>query len=297
MTVDERDQVTCFQLEETGEYTKMENVTLENIESIFKEDEVFLIMYPPVRRIYIWKGRKAPVQKKFISSRVAQKLQRESVRNAGMQHKIVSIDQGDELDEFIKNLGLKGIKTEAERKAEQKKREEEEARRFEELMKQPDIVKEPASKDKDVVRASSHLAKFMKSVAEKQVNVGGVSGVQAPGVVPARMSDKDKQEILDKMLKEPIPDGYQREHLILDEDLYVNVKKIGQVFDKDIEIETWDVMRDALQDGMVEIGERKIRLLVANGKIKAVEFFKKKQPAPRQQDVSGEAGTSNGNAS
>ncbi|MHA1793442.1 MAG: hypothetical protein ACTSVI_12400 [Promethearchaeota archaeon] len=264
------DEIEVFKILDTGEYTPVDGVTIENVEDFLDEQEVFIILYPGVRRLYIWKGRKSTVQKKFISSRVAHKIQKEKVRNAGMQHKIVSIDQDDELDEFIKNLGLKNVKTEAERKAEQKKKEEEEARRFEELMKKPDIEPEESTK-KDVVKASPYLANFMKKINVTSV-LGPSAGMNAG--IAARMTDKEKQEILDTLLKQSTPDGYVREHLILDEELYVNMKKKAVVFDKEVEVETWDAFNGVLENGFLDINDRSLRLYIKDNKIKAVEILK-----------------------
>ncbi|MHA1681536.1 MAG: hypothetical protein ACTSUE_11030 [Promethearchaeota archaeon] len=264
------ENLEAFNIHENGEYTPIEDINMDNVGELLKnEKEVYLILCPDFRRLYIWKGKNCPVQKKFVSSRVAQKLQRERVRNAGMQHKIVSIDEGDELDEFINNLKLKGVKTEAQRREEEKKKEEEEAKKFEELMKQPDIA--PAEpKKEDAVQASPYIANLMKKAQSafgpvySPENRQGMTG----------MTDKQKQEILDIMLKKEVPAGGEREHLVLNGELYVNMKKMGKVFDKEIEIETWDSFNGVLEDGFMDIGNRNLRLYIKEGKIQAVEIFK-----------------------
>ena len=282
-------QINVFRLHTTGEYSPVEDVSLDNIEDFFKDEEVFIILYPDVRRLYIWQGKSAPVQKRFISSRVASKMQKENLRSTGMQHKIVAIDQGDELDEFVTNLSLKGVKTRAQRLEEKKKKEEEEARKFEELMAKPDILKEDKKPEQNAVKASSHLAKFMKKAAAMP-NYGPVSnpGVQAR----SGLSDKEKQELLDLVLKEEVPAGFKREHLIMDGDLYVSMKKIGKVFDEEVEIETWDEFNGALKDGFKKIDNRQVRLLIDNKKIKAVEILKPEaSPSEQQNETSAVEGT------
>jgi hypothetical protein len=249
---------------------------MENVEHLLKEDEVLIILCPEVRRLYIFQGRKAPVNKKFISSRVAGQLQRERVKNAGMQHKIVAIDQDEEPDEFIVNLALKSIKTEAQRIEAKKKEAEDEAKKFDDLMKQPDVVREQqAPSESNTVKASSNLAKFMEKSGAAMASYGPVTNIGV-GVAPAGMSEKDKQEILDAVLKEKLPEtnNISREHLILNESLYVNVKKVGKVFDQDVEIESWEEFNAPLKDGFMVIDNRKIRLLIKNKKIKAVEILK-----------------------
>lgn len=276
-------ELEVFKLKESGEYFKVDEVNQDNLETFLKEEEVFLILSPDIRRLYIWKGKKAPVTKKFISSRVAQKIQRERVRNAGMQHKIVSIDQGDELDEFIDHFNIKTAKTQAERIEEKKRKEEEEARKFEELMKKPDIVKEEHSPLDGAVQASGRIARLMQNSTAAQ-SFGPVVGQGAQGA--RGMSDKEKQEVLDTVLKNAVPDGFLREHLVMDEELYVNVKKMAKVFDEDVEIETWDEFSGALKDGFMEINDRKIRLFIKENKIKAIEILKKGgAPAVKEEPV------------
>ncbi|MHA1716031.1 MAG: hypothetical protein ACTSXP_10335 [Promethearchaeota archaeon] len=272
MVIDIPDPIEVYTVHETGEYSKREDINFDNLEEHLKADEVFLILYPDIRRLYIWKGRKAPVTKKFISSRVAAKIQKECVRNAGMQHKIVSIDQDDELDEFITNLNIKSAKTQAERREEEKRKAEEEARRFEELMKKPDIVKEETKLESNVVKASSYVTDFMKRVKRPAGAGSFVTMVQQPA--RTEMSLKEKQEILDRIIKEKPIDGYQREHLILDQMLYVNMKKKAIIFDKETEIETWDEFTGALDDGFIDIKNRALRLHVKDKKIQVVEIFK-----------------------
>jgi hypothetical protein len=112
------------------------------------------------------------------------------------------------------------------------------------------------------------------------------------GVAPACMSEKDKQEILDAVLKEKLPESsnnVSREHLILNESLYVNVKKVGKVFDQDVEIESWEEFNAPLKDGFMVIDNRKIRLLIKNKKIKAVEILKP-MPVTRRSEPAREPG-------
>ncbi len=272
-------ELEVFKLHDSGDYSRIDDITMDNIESYLKEDEVLIILCPEVRRLYIFQGRKAPVNKKFISSRVAGQLQRERVKNAGMQHKIVAIDQDEEPDEFIVNLALKSIKTEAQRIEAKRKEAEDEAKKFDDLMKQPDVVREERAPSEDnTVKASSNLAKFMEKAGAAMATYGPVTNIGV-GVAPAGISEKEKQEILDAVLKEKLPEGnnnVNREHLILNESLYVNVKKVGKVFDQDVEIESWEEFNAPLKDGFMVIDNRKIRLLIKNKKIKAVEILKPK---------------------
>jgi hypothetical protein len=63
-----------------------------------------------LRRIFIWKGAKSPVTKRFISSSVAQKIQQNLMKNDKYHLcKIVSVDQGDEIQEFLDAFNLESM--------------------------------------------------------------------------------------------------------------------------------------------------------------------------------------------
>ena len=97
------DYFMIYELDDSGE-----RIRISATEDEFREDngskfldpeQVLVIVKESLRRIYIWKGAKSPVRKRFISSRIAGALQEELVKNAAYHRcKIVSVDQGDEVD-------------------------------------------------------------------------------------------------------------------------------------------------------------------------------------------------------
>ena len=90
----------------TGEGEKEEiEADVDNISALFTSEGVYLFVRYDLRRIYIWKGPKSPVRKRFISSRVGSKIQ-EASSKIGMHLKIVSVDAGDEPIEFLRNFKL-----------------------------------------------------------------------------------------------------------------------------------------------------------------------------------------------
>ena len=78
---------------------------VDNISALFTNEGVYLFVRYDLRRIYIWKGPKSPVRKRFISSRVGSKIQ-EASSKIGMHLKIVSVDAGDEPVEFLRNFKI-----------------------------------------------------------------------------------------------------------------------------------------------------------------------------------------------
>ena len=93
------EEFLVYDLENTGEKRKLD-ISQEELQNHLNPEQVLIIIREDLRRIFIWKGSKSPVRKRFISSRVAQELQK-NLQHDSRYHrcKIVSIDQGDELQE------------------------------------------------------------------------------------------------------------------------------------------------------------------------------------------------------
>ena len=95
------EEFIVYELDNSGERNKVD-IKQEELQNRLNPEQVLIIIREDLRRIYIWKGAKSPVRKRFISSRVAQELQRELMEDSRYHRcKIVSIDQGDELGEFL----------------------------------------------------------------------------------------------------------------------------------------------------------------------------------------------------
>lgn len=73
-------------------------------------ERVLLLVREDLRRLFIWKGAKSSVKKRFISSKAARELQRELMEDTSFhQCKIVSVDQGDEVQEFLDAFNLESM--------------------------------------------------------------------------------------------------------------------------------------------------------------------------------------------
>jgi len=108
--MDDYKDFKCFKLLDDGEKEEIE-VEAENIEELFGTDKVFLLVRYDLRRLFIWKGPRAPVRKRFISSRVGAQIQSEA-SNIAMYLKIVSVDAGDEPIEFLRVFNLEPYEVE-----------------------------------------------------------------------------------------------------------------------------------------------------------------------------------------
>ena len=105
MAVRELDDFLVFELEENGERKQVEDITPQTLQSILHSKQVLVILRLDLRRIFIWKGSASPVKKRFISAQIATELREEFKGGA----KIVSVDQGDEVEEFLDAFELESM--------------------------------------------------------------------------------------------------------------------------------------------------------------------------------------------
>ena len=103
------EEFIVYDLEKTGDRTKL-NITPEELQNHLNPKKVLIIISNHLKKIYILKGAKSSVRKRFISSRIAQDLQRELIQDHRYnRYKIISIDQGRELQEFLNALRLESM--------------------------------------------------------------------------------------------------------------------------------------------------------------------------------------------
>ncbi len=84
-----------YKLQDDGEKVELPDIEMEKVSEQFSSENVLLLVRFDLRKIFIWKGPKSPVRKRFISSRVSAGIQSEC-GDMGMHMKIVSVDAGDE---------------------------------------------------------------------------------------------------------------------------------------------------------------------------------------------------------
>jgi len=109
------EEFIVYLIENTGDRTRLD-ITPEELQYHLNPKQVLIIICDDLRRIFIWKGAKSPVRKRFISSRVAQDLQRDLIQDSRYHKcKIISIDQGDELQEFLNAFMLESMEVAIEK--------------------------------------------------------------------------------------------------------------------------------------------------------------------------------------
>jgi len=90
-------QLVAFRVSDTGETPQI--IDDAPAKEHMKPDQVLIFIDDERRRIWIWKGEKAPVRRKFIGARVAQRIRGQR----GLTYKIITAEQGQE-DKYLLQL-------------------------------------------------------------------------------------------------------------------------------------------------------------------------------------------------
>ncbi len=98
-----------FSIEDSGDKNQI-NIEKEELNFYLHPEKTIIIVREELRRIYLWKGAKSTVRKRFLSSRVATEIQGELMKNGFHRCKVISVDQGDEVEEFLNVFGLESMK-------------------------------------------------------------------------------------------------------------------------------------------------------------------------------------------
>ena len=131
-----------YEIEESEEYKKLV-FEQEYLEDYLQPEKTFIIVRIDLNRIYLWKGTRSSVRKRFIASKVATEIQAQ-LKEQGLAYcKIVSVDQGDEIEEFLNVFGLESMEV-TEKLGDMRYYREEERKKLEKaemFAKQEDLLK------------------------------------------------------------------------------------------------------------------------------------------------------------
>lgn len=105
MTDTEYKDFMVFDVKETGDYSEL-NIKKEDLGDFLHPENAYIIINQDIQRIYFWKGARSPVRKRFLGSRIATEIQGNIMKAGFKRCKVVTIDQGEELDEFLNVFGL-----------------------------------------------------------------------------------------------------------------------------------------------------------------------------------------------
>ncbi len=307
-TNDEYKDFRCFRLTDDGEREELD-ADVNNIQELFSSEGVYLFVRNDLRRLFIWKGPKSPVRKRFISSRVGQKIQEETAK-FGMHLKIVSVDAGDEPIEFLQTFRLEPYEVqENERLNDMYYIRNEDRRKLEEeaLRKKLDSKKKgkgeywspilEEQKRQNQIQQSKQEA--VKTTHEIATSIGTkTTTTRKPSVEPkiisrssssgsgygssygskqkSSISPEEEKAILDLIMTHEIPEGLERLNIIIGNNLFSPKKSISSVFGKTVESIKWDKVPE-IPDGNIDIDTTLLRAYCKNNKVQGMVVFQKKE--------------------
>ncbi len=285
----EYQEFLCYALENDGTHKEME-IEEDQIEEKLHPDDVLIFIKQDMRRLWIWKGPKAPVRKRFISSRVAAKIQEEIRRESGRHLKIVSVDAGDEPTEFLSTFNLDSMETTEKindmvyiRNIERDRLKEEEIKKTVQKTKSDDEYWSPILEETED-STTVHSSILSESAPTPRLQTSTHS---YPRDIPSKrkQSKKDDQEIIIKILESEPPKGMTRVNIIVGTRLYAPSKKTSEVFGEKIETETWEIVSKLPKD-VIDFTTKQIRVYTDKdtGEIQATVVYKKDQKPTKPEE-------------
>ncbi len=242
------------------------------IKDMLKTDESYVIVADDVRKVFLWKGITSSVRSKFIGAKRSQEIRGQ----VGMHYGVVPLDEGEETPEFINIIGGK---TEAG------------------IAKE--IKEEKAAHP--IPSASSGGGGGGHPLREKPIfgapepaegmNIAGSQTRSAQNVGPlytgqeAQYFQEDLQvnfdQIMAKLEEIKIPDGYEREMIIIGNHAYSVVEKVKTFLgEKQVEKAIEEI--GTIPEGIFFAQNYSPRILSESGKILAIEFLKRIGPGKAQ---------------
>ncbi len=290
-----------YELDDSGERIKLD-ITEEHLQENMHPEQVLVIIREDLRRIFIWKGPKSPVRKRFISSRVAATLQEELINDSRYHRcKIISVDAGEEPSEFLNTFRLESMEV-TERLADMRYVRNIERERMEQAP-----ITDVAPKTTKLQTEEEYFSPALQDTSNEVIVSSFASSTLKPKprtqyprsemVKPSRiskaieLSGEEAQKIKDKILKTDVSDGYKRTNLILGYTLYAAVSKIAKVFGKNVEETDWEPVKNVPKE-MIELDNHVLRIYFdeKKGIVEAIEVLEKEEKlnnAPRKTSPSG----------
>jgi hypothetical protein len=291
MKMTEIETFMVYELDDSGEKIKLE-IDEEQLQENLHPEQVLVIIREDLRRIFIWKGSKSPVRKRFISSRVASALQEELMKDARYHRcKIVSVDAGDEPTEFLNAFRLKSMEVTERLEDMRYVRNIERERGIQATItdasqKTPKTQSEegyfsPALQDTSSKVVASSYIRSMVTPRTKNTMIKPSAVSKALG-----LSDEQTQKIKSKILKTDISDEYKRLNLILGHTLYAAVSKSAKVFGKDVEETKWEPVKNVPND-MIILENHLLRVYFDDKKgiVEAVEVLEKQKSSNKLPSI------------
>jgi hypothetical protein len=231
------------------------------IKDVLKAEECYILVSDEYRKVYLWKGANSNVRSKFIGAKRSQDIRGQ----VGMHFGVVPLDEGEEEPDFLKLIGGKtegGIAKEIQMEVTSAK------------------ANAPAIhplRDKDTFGAPKPAAgmNIAGSRDRRSQNTGPLyTGKESFDSYSQEDSHANFDEIMQKLEEIKIPDGFERELIIIGDHAYSVVEKVQTFLGK--KQVTKEISRvGAIPEGVFFAEDYSPRVLSENGRILAVEFLKR----------------------
>jgi len=282
-------KVRVFIITDEGEYNELPFQNKDQLDS----EEVYLIVDESGKDIWIYKGVNARIRKKFLGARAATELR----QDIGFTFKVHSLDEGEDDPDFKALISgaepsttLKTIKkTEkvtprAKRKSRTptKKVSTEDTAPY---MQLTDIVPTPTLKSHE---SPTEMEKPSETLVEKRVEISTTETVDkkksAPTVTPSiTPSQPDLDSVMKKLDGIEHLDGYLRELVIIGHDCYaVSEKSVRFLGEERVERQLERMTSTSMPEGVFFAEEYTPRIIVEEGKVVAIEFWKESELVSEQ---------------
>jgi len=229
------------------------------IKDVLKSEECYVIVSDELRKVILWKGLKSNVRSKFIGAKRSQEIRGQ----VGLHYSGEAVDEGDEDDDLIRILGGRTEGGIAKEIREDKPQQH--------PLRQKPIFEPPRPAEGMNIAGS----------LSRPTNSGPLYTGE-----PMTYFEEEAQINFNKKMKKleeiAIPDGYERELIIIGNSAYSIVEKV-QTFLGKKQVEKVIEKVSSIPDGIFFAEDYSPRVLSENGKILAIEFLKrvgqKTQPA------------------
>ena len=231
------------------------------IKEILKTEECYIIVSDEYRKVYLWKGIGSNVRSKFIGAKRSQDIRGQ----VGMHFGVVPLDEGEEDPDFLKLIGGKtegGIAKEIQ------------------MDSGPSKVTSPRLhplKDKDPFGVPKPAAgmNIAGSRDRSSQNTGPLyTGKESFASFTQEETHVNFDEIMQKLEEIKIPDGFERELIIIGDHAYSVVEKVQNFLGK--KQVSKEISRvGAIPEGVFFAEDYSPRILSEAGKILAIEFLKR----------------------
>ncbi len=237
------------------------------VKDVLKDDECYVIIADDVRKVYLWKGLQSSVRKKFIGAKRSQDFRGQ----VGMHYAVVPQDQGDEEPEFINLIGgqtTDGIAKEI---------------KAEDLGGGGGGGGHPL-RDKPIFDPPRPAAGMnIAGSAGRSGNTGPLyTGAESMAAFTADQSQINFEQIMQKLEEIKIPDGFERELIIIGNYAYSVVEKVQSFLGKKQSEKVIEKV-GTIPEGVFFAEDYSPRILSENGKIVAIEFLKQIEGVPKSR--------------